>query len=39
MTVADVIKTLESHRDQHYPNWCKERGMLNFVIVLLRGVT
>lgn len=37
MTVAEVITYLEKHRDQHYPHWCKERGLLNFVLLILKG--
>ena len=38
MTLPDAIAALTEHRDQTYPDWCKERGLLNFAIALLRQV-
>lgn len=38
MTPAEVLAALVEHRDQHYPTWSRERGLLNFAIALLRQV-
>jgi hypothetical protein len=38
MTLTDATAAITAHRDQFYPDWCKERAMLNFVLVLLGRV-
>ena len=38
MTLTDATAAITAHRDQHYPDWCKERVVLNFVLVLLGRV-
>ena len=38
MSLTDATAAITAHRDQHYPDWCKERVVLNFVLVLLGRV-
>lgn len=38
MSFQDAITAIRDHRDTYYPTWCKERGLLNFVLLLLREV-
>jgi hypothetical protein len=38
MSLNDATAAITAHRDQFYPDWCKERAMLNFVLVLLERV-
>ena len=33
-----LIDVLTKHRDDHYPKWCKERGLLSFAIILARQI-
>ena len=34
---TDLVKELEEHRDTYYPDWCRERGIFNFAILVARG--
>lgn len=34
---ADLVAELETHRDTYYPDWCRERGIFNFAILVAKG--
>lgn len=33
----ELVTELEAHRDTYYPDWCRERGIFNFAILVAKG--